>query len=342
MNCLDECKTKLRYRCVSASKFMPENESVYVMSIVHEANVRIHVHDIYEFVFIKKGFAIHNTTHGMSVLLPGDAVLIKPNEPHSYFNVHAQKLYNCLFKIETFNGFEDFLPCSLNGFLNTLSRKIHITMDLREEVFRLLKSLTDETAGSLPGRNAKLKAQLIEVMLIAYRCQIKKEEADNRINTGNANTDIDIETYTDTGITTDNKKDTANDSDIDSDSDSDNKSDAGQTEGYISTGIVMKAINFLQKEFANEINMQDVAAECGVTPDYLAKLFRRACGIPPSEFLTSIRISAAMEFLMDMNIPISNVAEMVGYDDSAYFSRIFKKTVGTSPLAYRTGSFSLK
>jgi AraC family L-rhamnose operon regulatory protein RhaS len=291
---------------LSASQYMKENEHVYVMDIVHKGNVRLHRHDFYEFIFIERGFAIHNTRGGMSVLLPGDVILIAPDEPHSYFNVHAQKLYNCLFKVSALEGFESLLPLPVDDFLRALGIKVHIGMESREEMYRLLTSLADETRETRAGRNAKLKAQMAEVLLLAWRCHARRDTAIPS-----------LVPHEPTGVTT-------------------------GTYGYMSTGIVMLAIEYMQQEYANGINMQDVSSECGVTADYLAKLFRKACGIAPSEFLTSLRISSAMDLLQKTGRPVSDIALQVGYEDAAYFSRIFKKTVGASPLQYRSGPAAVR
>ena len=52
-------------------------------------------------------------------------------------------------------------------------------------------------------------------------------------------------------------------------------------------------------------------------------------------FLKHVRMHLAAQALLDSNKPVQEISEWVGYADSAYFSRVFKKTFGTSPEGYR-------
>ena len=53
------------------------------------------------------------------------------------------------------------------------------------------------------------------------------------------------------------------------------------------------------------------------------------------KYLTGLRIDKAKDFLADENLPVSEIAYLVGYSDPLYFSRIFKKTEQVSPQQYR-------
>lgn len=71
--------------------------------------------------------------------------------------------------------------------------------------------------------------------------------------------------------------------------------------------------------------------------DYLRKLFKKEVGSSPLEYLTSLRMQAAEKILTAMwtnEYSISEVAQMCGYEDPLYFSRVFKKTFGSSPTAF--------
>lgn len=60
----------------------------------------------------------------------------------------------------------------------------------------------------------------------------------------------------------------------------------------------------------------------------------RHIGTSPNEYLTKFRISQAVELIERSSLPVSAVAASVGYDDSLYFSRVFKKITGVSPSSY--------
>ncbi|MBW4839464.1 MAG: helix-turn-helix transcriptional regulator, partial [Paenibacillaceae bacterium] len=80
---------------------------------------------------------------------------------------------------------------------------------------------------------------------------------------------------------------------------------------------------------------QSVAQKVYMTPTYLSMLFRANTGKTFIEHLTDIRIDKAKDMLRTTHYKNYEVAEKVGYQDSRYFSQIFKKKVGVSPSEYR-------
>lgn len=71
--------------------------------------------------------------------------------------------------------------------------------------------------------------------------------------------------------------------------------------------------------------------------DYLRKLFKKEMGITPLEYMTSLRMKKAEIMLTTMwgnDYSISEIAELCGFDDALYFSRVFKKYFGKSPSAF--------
>lgn len=81
---------------------------------------------------------------------------------------------------------------------------------------------------------------------------------------------------------------------------------------------------------------QQAAAECGVSPAYLCRLFRRHGRLRPYQYLTRLRMNLAAERLLDSDAPVKRVAEELGYEDPFHFSRTFKATLGVSPTEFRT------
>lgn len=71
--------------------------------------------------------------------------------------------------------------------------------------------------------------------------------------------------------------------------------------------------------------------------DYLRKLFRKEMGITPLEYLTKLRMKKAETMLGAMwtkDYSVAEIAQLCGYDDALYFSRVFKKHFGCSPSMY--------
>ncbi|WP_104173743.1 AraC family transcriptional regulator [Arthrobacter sp. Y81] len=77
------------------------------------------------------------------------------------------------------------------------------------------------------------------------------------------------------------------------------------------------------------------AARLGFTPQGLREIVQAAAGVGPKEFVLQLRISRAQSLLADTDYPIGRVARLTGYDDGAYFSRLFSQRVGLSPSHFR-------
>ena len=88
--------------------------------------------------------------------------------------------------------------------------------------------------------------------------------------------------------------------------------------------------NYAQSDFA----LDDAVREMPFHYDYLRKLFKKEMGITPLEYMTNLRMKKAENLLSAMwnrEYSVSEVAQMCGYEDALYFSRVFKKTYGCSP-----------
>ncbi|KJY41128.1 AraC family transcriptional regulator [Streptomyces sp. NRRL B-1568] len=77
------------------------------------------------------------------------------------------------------------------------------------------------------------------------------------------------------------------------------------------------------------------AARHGMTPAELRTAVRRSAGCSPKDYLLGIRLGRAKELLAATELPVAAVARRVGYDDPAYFSRLFTRRVGTAPIRFR-------
>lgn len=77
------------------------------------------------------------------------------------------------------------------------------------------------------------------------------------------------------------------------------------------------------------------AARNGMTPAALRAAVRDAAGCTPKDYLLGIRLGRAKELLAATELPVAAVARRVGYDDPAYFSRLFARRVGVSPVRFR-------
>lgn len=94
--------------------------------------------------------------------------------------------------------------------------------------------------------------------------------------------------------------------------------------------------DYLIQNFNKDINFNLIANNMNYSSSYLTKIFYQHFNCSPSKYLISLRIQKAQHILLhNPDLTIRQVGELVGYDDQGYFSRIFKKQTGLSPLEYR-------
>ena len=102
---------------------------------------------------------------------------------------------------------------------------------------------------------------------------------------------------------------------------------------------ISRAKEFIRENYADSgISLHMVAAEVGFSPNHFSTVFSQETGQTFVEYLTAVRIEAAKHLLTNGNSRMSDIAFDVGYQDSHYFSYLFKKHVGVSPREYRSRS----
>ncbi|WP_026495531.1 response regulator transcription factor [Butyrivibrio sp. WCD3002] len=108
-----------------------------------------------------------------------------------------------------------------------------------------------------------------------------------------------------------------------------------------SDSIVQRAKNFIHEHYMEEISRTEVAAVVFLTPEYMAKMFKKEEGVSLKQYISDYRVQKAKELLSNPSVRISDVAANVGFDNFSYFSTVFKKTTGYTPgefHAMTTGS----
>lgn len=102
-----------------------------------------------------------------------------------------------------------------------------------------------------------------------------------------------------------------------------------------SDDIINRAENYIRDHFRENINREDVAAIACITPNYLSKQFRIKKGMNLREYINQIRIEEAKRLLLTTNLSVSEVAGLSGYENISYFSTVFRKYTGMSPIDWR-------
>ncbi|SEP46260.1 AraC family transcriptional regulator [Propionispora vibrioides] len=90
-------------------------------------------------------------------------------------------------------------------------------------------------------------------------------------------------------------------------------------------------LEYIDNHYQQKITLKELAAMANVTPHHLCRLFKSIIGMPPIEYINQLRINEAKRFLQQHHLKVGEVAQLVGFSDSNYFSRIFKKYNHISP-----------
>jgi AraC family L-rhamnose operon regulatory protein RhaS len=103
------------------------------------------------------------------------------------------------------------------------------------------------------------------------------------------------------------------------------------------TLALARAISHIEQSYANpNLRAQDIAETSFLSTRQLERLFHQFFDTTPSQYLADTRIANAKELLVsDMRLSISQIALSCGYNDSNYFSRMFRKQTNLSPRDYR-------
>ncbi|RXZ76633.1 response regulator [Paenibacillaceae bacterium] len=102
--------------------------------------------------------------------------------------------------------------------------------------------------------------------------------------------------------------------------------------------VVRKALDYINANFTDNINLTAVADYLGISPSYLSRLLSTETGTNFVDFVARARIEAAKRLLLDPKNKVNEVGEMVGYKEYAYFYQVFKKVTGISPKEFKNQS----
>jgi AraC-like DNA-binding protein len=96
---------------------------------------------------------------------------------------------------------------------------------------------------------------------------------------------------------------------------------------------------YVDANLAEELDVETLCHNFGMSKSSLYLLSRKALGMGVTDYIRERRLKRACELLMDTALPVSAVAERVGYSDMGYFTKVFKKQMGCTPSAYRKNRF---
>jgi len=105
------------------------------------------------------------------------------------------------------------------------------------------------------------------------------------------------------------------------------------TQQFSRNVVAMRKI--IQERYPEQLSLAMVASELHLNPVYLGQSFKQEVGRSFAKFLNDYRVDVAVDLLRDSDQDIGQIAEVVGYQNSSYFYKQFKKQTGMSPGDYR-------
>ncbi|MGM9803611.1 MAG: AraC family transcriptional regulator [Muribaculaceae bacterium] len=96
-----------------------------------------------------------------------------------------------------------------------------------------------------------------------------------------------------------------------------------------------QVIHYMQENVSNNLTLNEFAQYFKYSPSHFSALFQKETGYSPINYYLQLKIRCACQYIERTNLKFMEIAEMVGFGEPAYFTRIFTKIMGISPSAYR-------
>ena len=101
--------------------------------------------------------------------------------------------------------------------------------------------------------------------------------------------------------------------------------------------LLKRIADFCLANISREISVDDLAEAAGYSKFHFSRLFRKSCGMPPASFLRDLRLKTAIRLLQMERMTVKEISAKCGFSDESYFCKLFKRSYGTTPEAFRHG-----
>lgn len=258
-----------------------------------------HQHDFYELVYVRKGNGLHGHNHRKYPIFKGDVFIIPPDDRHTYIEESNLHITNILFYPDIVDPYRDELAAT-PGFREFFS----IEPFFRAETsFRYKLHLT-------PSQQVDIEQILDEIESEFSR----RDAAYGIVCTGLFLKLMSwLSRYFEQKI----------------------NHDKASMEFKGKTRAVEEAISYIEENFENQIRLDELARSAYISSSRLSHLFKQATGMSPLDYVIRVRVDRACGLLTSTRRNITDIAFDVGFHDSSYFSRAFRKLTGVSPSEFR-------
>jgi YesN/AraC family two-component response regulator len=96
-----------------------------------------------------------------------------------------------------------------------------------------------------------------------------------------------------------------------------------------------RAVEFIHEHLSEPLSLGQVARVAGFAQDYFSRLFKKSEGVTFNHYVQHLRLERAKQLLVTTALSVEQVHRLSGLSNRAYFQRLFKQSVGKTPLEYR-------
>lgn len=102
---------------------------------------------------------------------------------------------------------------------------------------------------------------------------------------------------------------------------------------------ISKAVHFIQGHFNHPLTVIQVADIAGMSKSTFSRRFKQSLGVSFKAYLNQLRVAKAKQLISHQGMNVTEACFAVGFNDTAYFSRIFRKIEGVNPASHKNGSY---
>jgi len=105
--------------------------------------------------------------------------------------------------------------------------------------------------------------------------------------------------------------------------------------GGLRVSCQRRVLDYIEAHLTEEIGLDQLAQEAGLSPNHFSKAFKTSLGVPPWRYVTERRIHRAKKLLLDGSSSITEIAHDLGFSSHSHFTDVFRKATGKPPSHFR-------
>lgn len=288
----------MKYETLRAADFIERDDDIAILKTVTDGHCGLHAHDFVELEYVVSGQGHHTVGGERDFIQKGDFFIFNANVPHEYISEGGSPIivYNCIFKPESV----DRSIREGEDFLDVAYCYLFHSFYSKDNPRCYLK---------FTGVRSRSVRKLLDDMYEEYQGkqkgykQMLKSDLTKLLI-------LAFRMYKE-------------------------EEGQGQSAPVLRRLVVHNAVKYMEAAYASPITCEQLADRAYLSVSYFNKIFKEETGLTALRLLQKIRMEAAAFLLSQTDLPITQVAEEVGYADAKFFYKIFKSHNGLTPGDYR-------